>query len=265
MRRLLVAAAAGLVAVMGFGLTTASAATLDVTTAPATFFMQESACAPATSNGTPVIDAAVGGTATANSYNQVSLSDIPEPCRTLPLEVFVHGLQGELVASTSAPIRATSSAVTVNVGDFTGSEVTYVVLRIDGWLFPTSWTAPEVPSAPFVDNCVMTYPSLGLTEPCTVTVNVGPVEMSEFGEYQTVRVTVSHSHATQLYWTADFNFAELPGLQVEPTKLGSEWNNAYAPQGCADFPIVSLRGAEYQYSMGWYIGQPPGWVHKICN
>lgn len=142
MRRRLVAGAAALMAAMGFSLTAASAATLDVATAPATFFMQESACAPATNNGAPVIDATVGGPATANSYERVSLSDIPANCQNLPLEVFVHGPQGALVASTTTAVSASSSTATVDVGNYTGTAVTQVVVRIDGWLFPTVWTAP---------------------------------------------------------------------------------------------------------------------------
>lgn len=147
MRRFLAAASALLVTFFSLNVTTASAATLDVTAAPAAFVMQDSACAPGTNDGAPVIGAAAAGLGTANTYSQVSLTGIPTDCQNLPLDVMVHDAQGALIAASSAPVSAPSAATTVSVGDYVGAEVTQVVVRIAGWLFPTTWQ-PPAPSNP---------------------------------------------------------------------------------------------------------------------
>ena len=268
MRRLLAAASAMLVAIVGLSLTTANAASLEVDTAPAIFVAQESACAPGTVNGIPIIGTTATSPGTAGSYSAVSLSDIPATCQGLPVDVFVHTTAGDLISSGSGTVG--SGTTFVGVGDYTGSAATAVIVRIDGWLFPTTWTAPEAPAAPFVANCTVFNDADGTSGPCTVTLtfvggvqNFGPDVGS--GDFQEIQVVVTHSLSQGIYWTADFNFAELPGLLVSPTKLGADWNIASVPQGCGDFPQVTIRGGDHQWQQKWYIGEYPNYRHDICG
>lgn len=268
MRRLLAAASATLVAIVGLSLTTANAASLEVDTAPAIFVTQESACAPGTANGVPIIDATATSPGTAGSYSAVSLSNIPASCQGFPVDVFVHSTAGGLILSGSGTVG--SGTISVGVGDYTGSAVPTVIVRIGGWLFPTNWTAPAAPVAPFVANCTVFNDAQGTSGPCTVTLTfVGGVqnlgEHHGSGDFQEVKVSVAHSLSQGIYWTADFNFAELPGLLVSPTKLGADWGNASAPQGCGDFPQVTVRGGDYQWQQNWYIGEYPSYRHDICG
>lgn len=151
MRRVVVAGAAILMAIAGLSLTTASAATLEVAAAPGVFLAQEPACGPSTANGFPIIDATASAPGTPGSYSGITLSNIPTACQDLdsplPVDVFVHTAAGDLMSSGSGTVG--SGTTTVGVGDYTGSAVTAVIVRIDGWLFPTTWTAPA-PSNPAV-------------------------------------------------------------------------------------------------------------------
>lgn len=260
MRRLLVAASALLLAA-GFGLTAANAASLEVSTATGTFVTEELPCSAGTVNGVPVIGAAAADPGSPGMFGAVSLSSIPTKCQGLPADVFVHTTAGGLISTGSGAVGSDA----IGVGDYTGSAVTAVVVRIDGWLFPTDWTAPEAPTPPLVSNCVVYSMLAGVSGPCEVTFTVGPVLTSPLGQYQELTINVDHSIPQQLYWTADFNFAELPGLLVEPTRLGADWANASAPAGCEAFPVVTLRSSDHQFTVAMYIGEYPTWRPDICS
>lgn len=147
MRRMVLAAVAAATAFVGLSLTTASAANLTLTAASDIFVVQESQCAPGVIDGAAVIETASAGSHSAGVYTRVSVGDIPDNCEGLPLEVLVHSAAGDLIAF-GAGATGTGTAEVI-VGSYTAAAVTAVVVRIDGWLFPTTWIAPA-PSNPAV-------------------------------------------------------------------------------------------------------------------
>lgn len=261
MHRVLVAAAASVALAMGLSVSTASAAQVSVLTEIQASQASVSQCAPAMTGGAPVIGATSPSTGTAT---QVSVSSVPAACDGLALEVFVHDAAGTRIAEGSA---TASGNVTVTMGSsYSVADVAGVVTRIGGWIFPAGWTPPEPPDAPFSANCTVVSQISDVSGPCTITVtSVGAVQTSAHGSFQEVRISVSHSVPQPHRWTADFNVAEVPGLVVSPTRLGADWANTLAPQGCGEFPVVELRGADYQFAASWYIGEYPDWRQDICG
>ncbi len=142
MHRIFAGTTVALALLVGLSIMSGSAARLDVTTAPQASVSTETACAPAVAAGQPVVSSATAGTATAGNYTRVAVSGIPVACQNLPMQVTVHGESGTLLQSALAPAGANGQSLEVPVANYTGNAVTDVIVRINGWIFPTNWAAP---------------------------------------------------------------------------------------------------------------------------
>lgn len=233
MRRVVVAGAAILMAIAGLSLTTASAATLEVAAAPGVFLAQESACAPGTNNGVPVIEAATARANSAGVYTWVGISDIPADCHGLPLDVFIHSTTGDLISSGTG--TAGAGVTEVAVGSYTGSAVTAVVVRIDGWLFPTTWTAPI--SAPM--SCVGATPApIGTGDDCTITYTNGTWWGDSGSRMGHISFSVS-TPAQNAIVTLDVSRAPFPEWPIRGFNTNGDW--VVVPgYSCSEMPYIRL-------------------------
>ena len=234
MRRILAAGAAMLMAFVGLSLTTASAATLNLAAAPGAFLLEDSACAPGTDNGNPVIDATASSPGTAGNFSEISLTNIPAACDGRTVDVYAHGEGGAVVATGSGTAEANSAAI--SVGDYTGSAVTAVVVRISGWLFPTNWTAPPPPAAA---SCVgATSAPVGTGGDCAIT-HTGGTFWGNTGSRQghiSFSVTTPAQNAIV---TLDLSQAPYAGWTVGGVSTNGDWI-AVPGYSCSELPLVRL-------------------------
>ena len=264
MRRILATAAALLTAIVGLSLTTASAATLNLATTPGTFFMQPAACAPGTANGAPVIGSATAAPGSSGSFSGVSLSNIPTACQGLPLEVFVHGPQGTLMASTATPSSANSSAVTVNVPSYTGTGVADVVLRIGGWLFPTNWT-PPTPMPTQAVSCVALdgYQGNPTGQACTVTFTTNNVAYNPWPTVSAYDVSfIVSTPAPSWAVVVDTSHAALP--QIGVTSIHTNGNPATGQ--CVGTVFTGYKNTSWGSNNGYLVMRNDGGSYntRLC-
>jgi hypothetical protein len=220
------------------GISNANAAQLSVMTGGQATLSTLSKCADAslatTSSGTPTS----GGTV----YSSVAMSNIPVACQGLLVELRVFGAGGSLLASASAtPAASTHDFAT---GDYTAANVVAVVVRIDGWVFPTTWTAPPPPPPEPAYSCVAINNGGGTPGggTCTVT-NVIVNSWSSGGfQYQQMYFTVTSSHVDFLV-TVDFgNINTFAGWTPAAVWTNGNAIKATVPSAysCASLPVVQV-------------------------
>ena len=247
-----------LVGVALVGMTVASASQLTVNV-HSVASMTEAVCSTAEISVTGV------GHVSGNTWSQVELANIPAECAGEQLTYVLYEPNGAILRDGSATGETGTVSVTAsspfNAGHIEGARV-----LLGSWPGNSTWTAPTAVTPPFADNCVVYSQLAGVSGPCTITIMaVGPIEYSGTGEFQEVQVLVEHSVPQPMYWIADMNFAETVGLLVEPTRLGADWINMTVVNGCADFPVVRIRSADYQFNPEFYLGEFPTWRVEVCG
>lgn len=255
---IIAAVALGMLAIAG--VSQASAAQLTANTTGGLAFLGADKCSGASLTTTAAGTSSSGGTV----YPEVAVDGIPTACQSVPLDIYVHGAGGALLASGTVTPGAAS--VDVTTGDYIAADVTEVVARMGGWVFPTAWNAPQ---RPMFSNCVAVNQQ-NVSAPCTITVtNVGAVtswnDGIDSGTWQAVSVSVTSSlPGTKVRWTSDFNVSAIPGLTVAPDEFGAGWANTIVMNGCGSYPNMTLRGADYQFNLTWFVGDLAPHHVKYC-
>lgn len=262
MRRIVAAASAFFVAIVGLSLTTASAASFTLSAEPTVYFDEISACAEGTADGRPIIQ-----TAAADTSTEVAVSDIPSDCHDMPLEVFVYNSAGELIAAGSDSSQAGDFDVTVDGRTATAD---FVLLRIDGWVFPTTWTGPTpvAPSQPF-ENCVG-YDHNGNFVECYVTTSPDWGSTGPNGKFQhfNFNVYATTNHNSVASWTMTVNLNAIDWLDWTPGFVGKEGAD-FGVNAC-NLPQMNLRSGPSNNWGGRMVvgefGPPAGWSGStLCS
>lgn len=202
-------------------------------------------------------------TATGTTSNQVTVGNIPAGCRNKVVTVYVHNSAGAVLATMTGTPAAASHSFTMASGTYTIAQVSRVVVKVEGWNFPTTWTAP-VPSGPA--TCVATDASHNPVPGGTCTVTSVTI-VNQWGTpgnraaNTNFRVTSSTGH-----WVVTFNFSQAPFPGWNPKSVSG--NFTLPPlTGCSSLPNVTLRSPGYSqwqqpthdYFMG--ISEAPG---NVC-
>ncbi|PKQ26893.1 MAG: hypothetical protein CVT64_00075 [Actinobacteria bacterium HGW-Actinobacteria-4] len=229
------------------GISNANAAQLTVLTPNKLVLITANKCATAslatTVSGTP----SSGGTV----YPAVLLSNIPVACQGLLTELWVHGAGGTVLASaTATPAAATQVFAT---GNYTAANVTSVVVRVNGWVFPTTWTAPPPPGGNGLTCKAVNNGGNTTNAACTVTITGVSHWISYPGAWG-VGTPYEHVYLSfevttnQNRWEVTFDFSDtttFPGSGFTPTYVGDGYNVIKAPTySCSSLPtFVAWKGA----------------------
>ncbi len=134
-RRRLLYAVAVIGALLIAGLSTASAATLPLSSVRITTLTVAERCAPAL---TVEPGPATGGTATS-----VAIRQVPAHCAGKQVRLRLLGASGPLAtADAVATLPAAGATATIPVAAYTPSAVRGVALTVDGWGLAPTWSAP---------------------------------------------------------------------------------------------------------------------------
>ncbi len=241
MPRIIAAAAAVLALMAGVTLTSASAARLDVTAGFQAFAASESSCAPAMSEGAPVIKAAVGQDRWRGASSHVKVNSIPANCVGLPFELLVHNQAGTVLASATG---TTANPLNVRLSSYQVAQVAKVVMRIDGWVFPTQWANPG-PEPAMICEAVDTAGNVVESHSCTVTASHMYVYRSMLiarGEAFDFSVSWDANPPSNVRWRVKFDLAHphfspeamswiaTPGLLRPPFELSSGFSCSALPE-----------------------------------
>lgn len=201
--------------------------------------------------GTQSLAATASGTDTAGVYTSMSVAGISPACQSPRLlTVDIHLVDGTI--KHTAAMSASGSTVVVEVpGGYTATQVTKVVVKIDGWLFVATWTAPTVTIPAFsctpVNNGGNAVPGNGqscLVTDVTVTQWLGGA--SNLYQYKKVTFTVTSSTSDFL---VTFNLGDSATYGAWPAGTPTRvWSNGNAIKAtvptpaysCASLPMVSV-------------------------
>nr|PZM97164.1 MAG: signal peptidase I [Actinomycetota bacterium] len=218
---------------IGIGVSPAAAAQLDIRTPLQPQVFSVAACA----DPSPVWDSTT--TATGATSSQVTISGIAAGCRNKTFTVYLHDSAGAVLATMTGTPTGASHSFTMASGSYTVAQVAHVVVKVDGWLFPTAWTAPSVPSTPAI-SCVAINPAGKPTGgACTVTVT--NVTFWDSGIPGVHNLQIDYAVQTnQNRWevTINFNDPSWAGGGFTPTYVGSAYNVIKAPDyACSSLPV----------------------------
>lgn len=242
-RQPLVAAliAAATAALTFAALSTAAAAQLGVT-GGAFGSYSDGACTTAT------VSTTVGGTASGTTYPAIRIEDLPDSCAGLPVSVVAYDAGGAALAtgSTTAP-AAPVPAFDVTTGTtYNSANVVGVLLLVDTWHVPTTWTPPvAVPAA----SCVAVNSAGNPTgQACTVTLSGSNYWVSYPGAwgvgqpYYHTNLYISVATA-QPWWrvTINLNDPSMPGIAFTPVLVNNNTNATLAPgYSCSSLPWITI-------------------------
>ncbi len=243
--RAITATMVGLLA-LAFSATPASASKLTVVPASEISVMSDSKCA------TQNLEVTASGVNTGNAYSEVTVSAIAANCLNKPITVYMHNSVGTVIATLTGTTPATGSTMTLSLApptSFDASQVNKVVVKVSGWLFLATWTAPPVSIPGF--SCVPV--NNGGNVPGGKSCNVTNVMVTQWqggagNQYQYKKVTfTATSGAVDFLVTFDFGDAASFGTWPagSPTRVWSNGNaiKATVPApaySCASLPTVSL-------------------------
>ncbi|MFV0285911.1 MAG: S24/S26 family peptidase [Demequina sp.] len=236
------------------GVSPASAAQLHVT-APfqPTVSVLQKCSAAVTSGGAAVLKA----TTASASATSLSLSEIPAACQGLAVSVYVHGASGQTLATGTASAASGQSTRTVTTSSFTRASVAFVVVKVNGWVFPVTWTVPVTDPTPPVGPVVcyqldssgapvLDAAGMGVRCPTTPTVSPGkpwldggtvPTMLAEYA-LSTVQV-----RSLLVFNFADPAFAAYQGAPATSSYRLSPYNGGGAIAAgytCSQRPVVKL-------------------------
>ncbi|MFW2512265.1 signal peptidase I [Demequina sp. SO4-13] len=253
-QRVALAALAGGLSLLAVACATpASAAQLTLLVGHELAVLPLQACAPGQAGGAPVIDSTGTDGTSAGVFSEVSLSGVPAACHGRPLEVFVHDSSGTVISSGS---ETASASPIIAMSGYAATSVATVVVRIGGWIFPTTWTAPlpPVPTEPY--SCVgATSAPQGTGEACTVTPKRGNTWGSPGSRlgHQTFSVDTSAPNAIV---TIDLSKSPFPGWTVAAVMTNGDWIKVPG-YSCSELPLVRVyanpaNGGKKQGAYFWY-------------
>lgn len=229
------------------GISNANAAQLTVLTGGKATLSTLNKCADNALTTTVAGTPSSGGTV----YPSVAMENIPVPCQNLVVTLRVFGAGGSLLAAaTETP---TASSHVFATGDYTAADVVAVVVTIDGWVFPTTWTAPEPPTGGVIPCLAVNNGGNTTGETCTVTITSASHWISYPGAwgvgtpYEYVYVSFE-VNSPKNRWEIAFDFSDtdvFPGSGFTPTYVGDGYNVIKAPgYNCSSLPtFVAWKGA----------------------
>ncbi|WP_084079077.1 S24/S26 family peptidase [Demequina sp. NBRC 110057] len=212
------------------------------------------------------------GSVTSGNYGAVKVSGLPSACRGKPAAIALYDGSGGLLwsASGSTSTSGTSFDLSHASATYRPASVKVAIVTIGGWLFVSSWDPGSTGPSSWFTSCSATL-STGATVPCGVNptdVTVGPRTAWSYGaqasgEYQRVAFTVSPtaampSGARAVNWTATIDVSQLPGLVIAPVRTQLTWQSVtlISPPGCANYPVMTVRSEDSQFSQTWFVGTP---------
>jgi len=218
---------------LGIGVSPAAAAQLDIRTPLQPQVFSVAACA----DPSPVWDSTT--TATGATSSQVTISGIAAGCRNKPFTVYLHDSAGAVLATMTGTPTGAWHSFTMASGSYTVAQVAHVVVKVDGWLFPTAWTAPSVPSTPAISCVAINEAGNPTGGACTVTVT--KVKFWDSGIPGVHNLQIDYAVQTnQNRWevTINFNDPSWAGGGFTPTYVGSAYNVIKAPDyACSSLPV----------------------------
>ncbi len=195
----------GLLALLAVvGPSTASASQLNVTTSGAVSSEVLNPCANL------ALAAAPATQANGNQYAAVRVDGLDSACSGSTLTVYLHKRNGNLIETATGVVGATSTTVNT-AGNYNTKQVAAVVVKINGWLFPATWSqgTPPAPDPFECDGILMSDGQVVTGTDCTLSGTV---------QYQWLD---AYNGGPAFYGTVSANTAFSPGGY----QSGSGWVN----------------------------------------
>lgn len=249
-RRIGALGAIAILAVLAFGISNASAASLSVIAGKLGSFNVADRCV------TGPLPVTVAGTPTAGNYTQVSISSVPALCTDLKIQLTLVGASGASIVEFLGAVPTITAPTTVTLTlpalvNYSGAAVIGAALTIGGYGVTATWTAPPAPPA---GTCVVTgyqvggNPSAkdpmltGGTQTCSVTSVVAVNAWTSGGvRYTQFKVTLHNDSTDTIAFELDANLATSPPyLTWIPRSLNL--SNLSLVSACGIMPNVRLTG-----------------------
>ena len=221
----------------------------------------------------------LGSTSTGANYTSIELSNLPDSCAGLPIELVVYDNTGTSIGTgTGTAPGAPVPAFDVTTTSYKGSDADGVALLVDTWHVPTTWTG-TTPTPAY--SCVAINPAGNPTgQSCTVTLSGSHYWLSYPGAwgvgqpyYHTyLRMSVTTARP---WWrvTIDLSDPSMPAIGFTPVLVNNSTNATLAPgYSCNSLPWITIDNeqndnAGYASAQIYYTSDPSesAGVTTLCD
>ncbi|MFV0286822.1 MAG: hypothetical protein ACK5IM_10645, partial [Demequina sp.] len=154
------------------------------------------------------------------------------------VSVYIHGASGQTLATGTVSAASGQATRTVTTSSFTAASVALVVVKVNGWVFPVTWTAP--PTAPATCVPVNAGGNVPHGQTCTVTSVTNNQWTSEGYQWANVYFNVS---SPQTNAAITLNLASILGWTPTSVLTNTDFRAQTVPgptYACSELPILRL-------------------------